>query len=65
MTERKCENCEFWDRNSGTSFDSHGHTRRPCKRNAPFVIGDSNMLYPRWPMTSENDWCGEFKAKEA
>jgi len=47
----KCKDCKWW-KEFGPD-ESGGH----CHRHAPKPeVG--------WPITVENDWCGEFEAKE-
>lgn len=48
-TERRCENCSFWDR-----------TGRECHRNPPDPERENHRP---WPYTAPHDWCGEFAPK--
>lgn len=44
-----CADCHFWD----VVPDEDGHVLGLCRRNPP--------TYDGWPMTSGEDWCGEFR----
>ena len=60
-----CEKCKFW-----LSDDYCIHTGVPvgyCRRNAPrplSVIATDEPLYCLHPLTSPDDWCGEFEIGE-
>lgn len=59
-----CPGCRFWD-----AFDARSGE---CRRHAPTAVqfaqtqdanergGDSGAV---WPVTSDDDWCGEWEAK--
>lgn len=52
--EQTCSNCRF----------RYGRGTRPrgfaaCHRNPPVVALSSGL--PKWPMTDETDWCGEWR----
>lgn len=50
MTERRCENCEFW-----VAFGRYSNLagKGSCRRFPPGEIG--------FPVISADKWCGEFK----
>lgn len=50
----KCKDCKFWDKWEG--LDGKGD----CRRYPPMIpYGDEETF----PVTWENTWCGEFRAK--
>jgi len=50
----RCDHCRYWVR--------HLHRGRgTCHRNTPHPVAGFGV----WPITLGNDWCGEFKAKQA
>ena len=71
-----CCNCRFWDRKFKDQIWDHGFAAE-CKRYPPVlevrevaidterIESNGHMIDPSrfsWPITWENDWCGEFKA---
>lgn len=63
MAERfdTCMFCAFWNRNK-TPTDAFGQ----CRRHAPLAVkktGDRLSTAKRWPVTHEEDWCGDFEQK--
>lgn len=58
--KRSCEDCNFWEYLDG-EFGN-------CRRSAPMVDPTQTPVMDReqtiWPMTRENDWCGEFQRVE-
>lgn len=52
MTERKCENCEFWGKKKGRL------TFGTCKKHIPLPWPFGWIVRP---MVHWRDWCGEFK----
>ena len=59
MTERRCDQCEFWLDMSGLAhFAGSGH----CKRFPPMLTNLSVMSWS-WPITMDDWWCGEFKPR--
>lgn len=54
MTDRKCENCVFFDRLN----DYHGRCRvsGPC---------NSDYAMKRWPKVAHKDWCGRFRERKS
>ncbi len=71
MTERTetCQNCRWWDQ--WTDHPNQGLCRvaAPASTNvtddpeeaSPRGLGWCS--YPEWPVTYDNDWCGEFAAR--
>lgn len=66
MEERKdeCEHCKYWREESNGDGE--------CRRRAPSsrlvfagepVEGTESEALVYWPLTSHEDWCGEFEAK--
>jgi hypothetical protein len=60
----RCDKCRFWDDDVGFGND------RPCHRMPPVMMwGEEGKKVPvdphygMWPLTSADDWCGEFKQK--
>jgi hypothetical protein len=62
-----CFNCHYWDQDDEDPVSGTGICRRypPSISNKRMSI-DANYgaMYPAWPMTEENEWCGEHKPKE-
>ena len=52
MTEEACGDCHFWDPNTGVEG---GY----CRRRSP-VCEPRPFAQARWPLTNEDDWCGDF-----
>lgn len=50
----RCDRCRFWDTSEFTPPSEYGH----CRRFPPptVTVGE----HP-WPVTAEDDWCGEFR----
>ena len=60
----RCENCKFWIETGGTDSGLVGE----CRRNSPFPIlkekpDDSNIRYALWPVTADQQWCGDYEKK--
>jgi hypothetical protein len=53
-----CESCRFWE---PTSAGDRGWCRR--KSPVPF-LGEKNRD-ALWPMTTDTDWCGEYRKRKA
>jgi hypothetical protein len=53
MIERKCCNCEAWQR------DGHDGI---CRANSPQpeIVQEGKSLVVVWPKTNDNDWCMDF-----
>lgn len=59
MVSNECSFCMYWDILYNT--DSVGR----CRRYTPVINHQQNRRTTgEWPITYENDWCGEFKKKE-
>ncbi len=64
-TITSCAECRFWDRLA--TLGSMGDCRRHAPRHLWIEIhpGTQDEECPRegvWPLTCEDDWCGEFEA---
>jgi hypothetical protein len=57
--ERRCANCEFWKQRRGVPTSGF------CQKNAPLpeVHSPRTTLYVTWPITLEDDWCGQFQQR--
>lgn len=56
MSERiegHCETCAWWASNM---YLTNGQSQ--CRRRAPMQQGNA------WPITSEDDWCGEWESEK-
>ena len=51
--KRCCDSCEYWDNTK--FFDKK---KGLCKFDAPVFSSDNKT---RWPVTRENDWCGQCR----
>ncbi len=67
----KCGTCMFWFRDRTPAGTESGPVaRRYCRRYPPVVHitppaqeGDKKVANFYWPVVSEEDWCGEYKAQ--
>ena len=60
LTASCCINCQFWEREGVSETGA-------CRRYAPrarTVDTDEYAVFPVWPKTLYDEWCGEFKNKE-
>jgi hypothetical protein len=60
----RCEACKFWNETGGSDSGLVGE----CHRNAPSPIlcekpVDSNFRYALWPVTADQQWCGDFEKR--
>jgi hypothetical protein len=62
-----CANCRFWK-----VVDDDPEEPGQCHRRAPLplrLVGDANPLFhlssTSWPVTTPDDWCGEFEPKKS
>ncbi len=51
MIKPSCAKCRFWVSVPEKIYGA-------CRRNAPLADG---ALHTEWPLTDEDEWCGEFK----
>jgi hypothetical protein len=59
-TERQCSKCDFYDVSSGQC------RAMPPVRQYNLVNGPTTGLSEyNWPTVKHDDWCGQFKAKNA
>ncbi len=54
-----CEECRFWDSKTGVLSEGDGY----CRRKAP-TPDKHDASWPIWPITDQDDWCGEGKKKQ-
>lgn len=54
--EIKCENCKWWEVGEISKAVGKCHRYPPKKYNA-------NILHNDFYESNENDWCGEFEAR--
>jgi hypothetical protein len=74
--DMECKTCKYWDQEV---MESHGDGIGECRRFPPFisdqiykkqlVASNGNIEDARWiatiyPITAQQDWCGEWKAKD-
>ena len=52
----RCKLCSFWSR-SGFGLAAWGGMAGFCKNNPPTVGKNGASI---WPITMEDDWCGQF-----
>ena len=55
----QCANCRFWD-NSIIEVKTTG----VCRRFPPVacaVDDDECLTFPSWPLTHDDEWCGEWQ----
>lgn len=68
MSERRCDQCEFW-RDLEYSEPPFAVDKGMCRRFPPFPeIEYKKNLYPstgHLPITGAGFWCGEFRARMA
>lgn len=71
LMEEWCENCKFWMPYQGVFDKEPRKDEGYCKRHAPQPriatldeCDDRGVDYTWWPVTSDGEWCGEFKPKE-
>lgn len=66
--DETCAGCRFWNlenMDAKTSFLVFGECRRypPTRPSVDPKDAVSPLLDWLWPLTEEDDWCGEFRAK--
>lgn len=54
MNGQRCAICLFWLGGPNTEFGD-------CRRYPMAVLGGVDEIRDRYPVTSEDDWCGEWK----
>lgn len=80
MTKTKCKDCCFWAQTTRTMGSDPKRQLGTCRLRAPSVIelthseavkthdplGYLEVIYANthWPVTTENQWCGEHKTKQ-
>jgi hypothetical protein len=60
-----CRSCFFWLLQAGMELPD-GRRRGQCRLRAPRVlqIGPRGGIGTRWPMTTEDEWCGQHAVPE-
>lgn len=66
----RCDDCKFW-----LKFETESAKDGQCRRMPPQNVGESTWKQSEyvyiieaetlWPVTTCDDWCGEFKTKAA
>jgi hypothetical protein len=59
-----CQNCRFWDFTPPDVSNLKAIQIGLCRRRAPEVQLSEKLCVPRWPMTQQSDWCGDYQATE-
>lgn len=54
-----CEKCVYWK----ATAESTGECRRNAPQSVVFAVDEATRFETRFPVTSSDDWCGEFQAK--
>lgn len=54
-----CGQCMYWKQTEG----EEGACRRQPPQEISFEVDDEVKFVTRFPTTSADEWCGEFKAK--
>jgi len=55
-----CKDCRYWNQRGHIQGNAIGECRRYTKK---VIILKDGKFFSIWPTTTEQDWCGEFKAK--
>jgi hypothetical protein len=53
---RACESCSYWK----NLEDNHGECRRHAPQTIAFEVDDEVKFESMFPVTSADDWCGDF-----
>lgn len=59
-----CSNCRYWEREDELSDGGICRRYPPSIRTTAMDDNDEYSGYPIWPLTLEDEWCGEHKPKE-
>ena len=69
MSEERCENCRFSDNkdliNDSGEKDKEYSDVTHCHRYPPNATAKDVEGCAEWPLVRLDDWCGEFKLKQA
>ena len=76
MTERRCENCQFFKLVEGRKGDCRRHPPTPfmlaLPSSGPAILGANSrssmtslqVQFPAaWPVVMKDHWCGEYSVK--
>jgi hypothetical protein len=55
-TTRACEACAYWNKLEET----HGECRRHAPQTIAFEIDEEMKFESMFPVTGNDDWCGDF-----
>lgn len=71
MTRPTCKDCRYWYCDDDTMGVTSSHLRE-CRRQPPTYYADVNRLpaddndlFGHWPVTFDDNWCGEHKPSKA
>ena len=69
----RCDQCKFWRQDFTESDPSKQSLGGECRRHSPqpsydpgpfYDLDDQTFTYfPSWPITDDDDWCGEWQPK--
>lgn len=62
MTQPKCENCRWWERD-GDEREGQCHRRAPSIVAGMIEPDDEDLCVRVWPWTFQHDYCGEHTPK--
>ena len=62
MISSRCGNCTWWDRQH-RSLGEVPQNLGYCRKHYPVVSLQNGRYYGNWPLTDQNDLCGEFRAE--
>jgi hypothetical protein len=63
-TEANCGGCRYWAKKAGEKARGECRRRAPAPANADDANEEGWPTYgAAWPLTFDDDWCGEFKPK--
>ena len=58
-----CGNCRWWD-HTHASLEGVDEKYGYCRKHYPVVFLREGRYYGGWPLTDQNDSCGEHRPKE-
>lgn len=63
MTERICAQCRYWQADTQYTTKEMPEPRiGECRRHSPPALrSTANAAYWAWPLTRDNEWCGDWK----
>ena len=63
MVSFRCSDCRWWDHQHATLREvppNYGY----CRKHFPVIYQRENHYYGGWPLTDQDDLCGEYRADE-